>query len=798
MQNLLNSLRIRLLLGYMIPTVLFLGVAVVSFVTIQRLRWALEQEKNTRTELLKIHEVKESITAMSAAKNAYYILGDKELGELGAKDLRNQFLESRKKAKQDLQNLRQLVLDEKRLADLDELERLESNWYSLALSDFNLKPVAGLPWVDKISRFKLNEGLEALEKIRFQMDQIIAAETDLLERQRTEVENATWESLWAILISTLLSVIFSLTVSLLSARSIAQPVGHLHRAVTQMRHGKFEAVLPYGPTEVSDLMRGFNLMGIALAERNTLLENSELRYRTIVATTSNLLWTTDADGNHTEMHSWCAYTGQCEKEVIGDGWLDAIHPEDRDGFISRWTEAQRSKKFIEDQIRIRGKEGAYRNFACISVPILNEKDDVIEWVRICADITERKQEEQLRQEKEAAEAANRAKSEFLAKMSHELRTPLNAVIGMSKMLSTRRFGDLNDKQLDYLSDITNSGEHLLDLINDILDLTKVEAGRMELSVTAVAVASTVDMVLSTLRPLAEAKKLEIRRELVEEEGQMLTDLARFKQILYNLLSNAVKFTPEKGTITLRAKWMDGVHRGAHPVPRDAARGIRIDVEDNGIGIARKDQAKLGTDFFQAKNPSLQTQEGTGLGVALTQRLTTLLGGEFWFTSELGQGSCFSFVLPVQMADMVKGEKREAPRPFPLPTPAFPVEGGRSLVLIIDDHVPTNKLLADWLHEAGLETASAFDGESGLEEAVRLKPQLILMDIMLPRINGLQLLSLFKEDPVTAGLPVAVISVLEHTSTTPNLKMLDWFVKPVDKDNFLSRLRMACPELFAGE
>jgi signal transduction histidine kinase len=271
---------------------------------------------------------------------------------------------------------------------------------------------------------------------------------------------------------------------------------------------------------------------------------------------------------------------------------------------------------------------------------------VVEWVRICADITERKREEKLRRAKEDAEAANRAKSEFLTRMSHELRTPLNAIIGMSNMLRTHRFGNLNDKQIDYLTDITQAGEQLLYLINDILDLSRVESGRMEFKPEPLPVGVTVEQVVSTVRALAEGKGLRLQTELCEPDGLLTADLARFKQILYNLISNAVKFTPADGTVRVICNWTERPRADAPVVSRDRANAMRIDVADTGIGIAAADQKKLGKEFFQARSSPHKTQEGTGLGLALSRRLVEMMGGRLWFTSEVGKGSTFSFALPL--------------------------------------------------------------------------------------------------------------------------------------------------------
>jgi signal transduction histidine kinase len=231
------------------------------------------------------------------------------------------------------------------------------------------------------------------------------------------------------------------------------------------------------------------------------------------------------------------------------------------------------------------------------------------------------------------EVANRHKSEFLANMSHELRTPLNAIIGFSEVLVERMFGDLNEKQEEYLKDIYSSGRHLLSLINDILDLSKVEAGRMELEITTFDLPQAVENALTLVRGRAETHAIKLEMDVDERLGDFAGDERKFKQILVNLLSNAVKFTPEGGQVTVRAAQRDGA--------------VEVSVSDTGIGIAPEDQAAVFEEFRQVGTDYARKREGTGLGLALTKKFVELHGGTLGLTSEVGQGSTFTFTLPVR-------------------------------------------------------------------------------------------------------------------------------------------------------
>jgi signal transduction histidine kinase len=233
------------------------------------------------------------------------------------------------------------------------------------------------------------------------------------------------------------------------------------------------------------------------------------------------------------------------------------------------------------------------------------------------------------------EAASRHKSEFLANMSHELRTPLNAVIGFSEVLAEGLFGEVNDKQAEYLKDILESGRHLLSLINDILDLSKIEAGRMELEPSEFDLPGAIDTTLLLMRERAGRKGIEVSRTIDAQLGILRADERKVKQVLLNLLSNAVKFTPEGGRIDVTARAHDGV--------------VEIAVADTGVGIAPEDQAAVFEEFRQVGSAAKKV-EGTGLGLALSRKFVELHGGRLWVTSERGAGSTFSFTIPLTPAD----------------------------------------------------------------------------------------------------------------------------------------------------
>ncbi len=248
------------------------------------------------------------------------------------------------------------------------------------------------------------------------------------------------------------------------------------------------------------------------------------------------------------------------------------------------------------------------------------------------------------------EAASRHKSEFLANMSHELRTPLNAILGFSEVLAERMFGEVNAKQAEYLQDILSSGRHLLSLINDILDLSKVEAGRLELELGRFHLPTALDNALTLVRERATRHGIALTQSVDEQLGDIVADERKVKQILLNLLSNAVKFTPEGGRVGLSATAAEGV--------------LTIAVTDTGVGIAPEDQAAIFEEFRQVGRDDARKQEGTGLGLTLAKKFVELHGGRIWVQSHVGQGSTFTFTLPVRLDERGASDQGggEPPRP----------------------------------------------------------------------------------------------------------------------------------------
>jgi signal transduction histidine kinase/DNA-binding response OmpR family regulator len=366
----------------------------------------------------------------------------------------------------------------------------------------------------------------------------------------------------------------------------------------------------------------------------------------------------------------------------------------------------------------------------------------------------------------ALESAGQAKSDFLASMSHELRTPLNAVIGFSDLMRGEpRDGDTLRVPAEWVEHIYGSGQHLLGLINDVLDLTKVEAGRVDLVLEQLDVSAAVLESVAGLRPLADRKSIAIEMNL--EPAVVDADRGRFRQIVYNLLSNAIKYTPEGGTITVETR----------PEGRTAA----ISVADTGIGISEVDQAVVFEEFRQVGDP-VARQPGTGLGLALTKRLVEAHGGRIELSSAPGVGSRFTVTLP---AVAPAGEPALGSAAADVVRRATPVSGGD--VLVIEDDPSAVRLLRAYLESDGYRVRIASDGEQGLAEARRRAPSAIVLDVILPGLDGWDVLRQIKTDEGLRDVPVIIVTVVDEREVGMALGAADYLVKPVDRSALLDCL-----------
>jgi signal transduction histidine kinase/DNA-binding response OmpR family regulator/methyl-accepting chemotaxis protein len=385
--------------------------------------------------------------------------------------------------------------------------------------------------------------------------------------------------------------------------------------------------------------------------------------------------------------------------------------------------------------------------------------------------TLRHQQTELQEMNLQLEIANRHKSEFLANMSHELRTPLNAIIGFSEVLLEKMFGELNDKQDEYLNDILSSGKYLLSLINDILDLSKVEAGKLELEPSVLALKPLLEGSLVMVKERALAHGMTLSLDVAADIDTVIGDERKIKQILFNLLSNAVKFTPDKGKVGIKATRVGDT--------------VRIAVWDTGVGIAPQDRQRIFEEFQQVGQGLTGKTEGTGLGLTLTKKFVELHGGAIGIESTLGAGSTFTFTLPIDATarpTSLAPVSAEATRPQDAAASA-----SGTLVLVIEDDPKSADLLRIYLTEAGYTVDLARDGAEGLEKVKRLTPDVVILDVLLPKVDGWAFLTQVKGDPATQDIPVIIVSIVDQKGKGFALGAADYLIKPIQKEELLRKL-----------
>jgi PAS domain S-box-containing protein len=496
---------------------------------------------------------------------------------------------------------------------------------------------------------------------------------------------------------------------------------------------------------------------------DVLLRVREQRFRALATAGDRIIWLAEADGALRGPHpAWQALTGLSEAEIQGDGWATAIHEDDRAAVLTQWAAARAAGEPVQLRYRVRRHDDVYRHCLDHAVPVRNPDGSVREWVGSVTDETDEVEAKQalqgahdeVRRANGQLGMASRHKDEFLANMSHELRTPLNAILGLSEALLERLSGPLTPRQEKSITTIAASGSHLLALINDILDLSKVEAGKLDLFIEPIDVAAFCQSCLAFIRTQAMQKEISVTFDDADAPTEIHADPKRLKQIAVNLLTNAVKFTERGGRIGLTVR----------SSPEND--GVCLSVWDTGVGIAPADQPRLFQSFSQIDSGLSRAQDGTGLGLALVARLTELHGGSVSVVSAPGEGSEFTVTLP----------SAHAPNAAVAPADRRHIH----TALIIDDDPLVGEQLMRYLGELDIESRIHSGGELALEAAQREHPDVILLDLQLPGESGWVVLARLKDHPDTKHIPVVVVSVLDGRSRSMALGAAAHFTKPVTR------------------
>jgi PAS domain S-box-containing protein len=507
------------------------------------------------------------------------------------------------------------------------------------------------------------------------------------------------------------------------------------------------------------------------------LRESEALYKTLFDNAPIILFTKNREGRYTSANTetlryWAPLNpiGFTDAELLEPAIAAELRRNDVEVM-----ETGREMILEENFITLEGD----RVVLSRKVPLRNAAGNVIGVLGISLDITDRKRAEQeLKQAKEVAEAANRAKSQFLANMSHELRTPLNAIIGYSEMLHEEA-ESLELKQfLPDLDKIRTAGKHLLSLISSVLDLSKIEAGKMDLYLESFDVATMIKDVVDTFQPIVENSTNILEVQCAPDLGSMYADLTKTRQALFNLLSNACKFT-EQGTLTLSVERIQG--------DKTNPDQLIFRISDTGIGMTAEQIDNIFEPFTQADASTTRRYGGTGLGLAISQRFCHLMGGAIYAESELNQGSTFTVYLPARVSEPGSKLLSELPNSMPVDE-ATVTAPALNTVLIIDDDPAAQDLLTRHLVKEGFTIKTASDGQTGLQLAKMLRPAVITLDVMMPGMDGWAVLTKLKADPDLADIPVVMVTIVHDKNMGYALGAADFLTKPIERERLTTVLR----------
>jgi len=508
------------------------------------------------------------------------------------------------------------------------------------------------------------------------------------------------------------------------------------------------------------------------------LRDQQFYNRSLIESNIDALMTTDPQGIISDVNQqMIALTGRTRDELIGAPCKNFFtDPARAEAAIKRVLTENKVRNY---ELTVRALNGE-ETVVSYNAATIHNRDRKLQGVFAAArDVTELKRFERTLQEKNVElEHASRLKSEFLATMSHELRTPLNAIIGFSEALKDGLVGPMSASQNEYTGEIFTSGQHLLALINDILDLSKVEAGMMSLELEAADLNGLLTNSLTIVREKAAAQRISLELDAAQDLGVCALDLRKTKQIVYNLLSNAVKFSASGGRVTLRARHVPrsavGALGGTWPVhafplaESEYADFVEMSVLDRGIGLSQDDMARLFQAFSQIDSSLARKFEGTGLGLAMVKQLAELHGGTVAVSSAQGEGACFAVWLPL----------RRAPEASVVLPPALPAKLGRNpevaerVALVIEDDDQAADLVRLLLEAEGFRVVRAVSGEAALVLAAQQELGLITIDIQLPGMDGWEFLGRIRELESLAHVPVVIVSGLTHArAVTPDLALV---------------------------
>ncbi len=614
-------------------------------------------------------------------------------------------------------------------------------------------------------------------------------------------------------------------------RLIVKPIKRLHHGTEIVGNGDFDFRIEIkSRDEIGQFADSFNKMAKELKSNISMLKEDEEKYRALFEASNDAVFIMDKEKFLECNEQTLKIFGCAREDIIGQSPLKFSPPTQPDGSLSKKSATEKimaafhgeHQRFYWQHTRLDGS--TFDAEVSLNPTHLGNKAVV---QAVVQDISERKKaEEKIKEysrnlegmveertsgleaaqkamlnlvedlnnskdelEKKALELeemnikiqeATRLKSKFLANMSHELRTPLNSIIGFTGIILQGIVGELNDEQNKQLNMVYESAKHLLGLINDILDLSKIEAGKIEIIPAQFDVKELIGTVEKMISPMIEEKGLILEVAISEDiPATICNDKNRIKQVLINLLSNATKFT-ETGQISMAVRSSMLVPGSSlEDFKKEELSSIVFSVTDTGIGIKPEHLPNVFDEFKQIEGPLKEKPTGTGLGLAISKKMLEMMGGRIWAESEYGKGSRFQFTIPIK-------EIAEAKRP-PVISPEA-LDLSKKLVLTIDDEVEAQEIVKTYLKTEGYEVIQAYNAMEAMELAKKYHPFAITLDIIMPGKDGWDILHELKRDPKTKSIPIICISILDNREMGISLGAIEYIVKPINKDQLMEELQ----------